>query len=213
MNLLNELARSILNGDTQKSVGLCQELIDMGYDANEIINDGLSKGMNMLNDHFEKEEKFVPQILMSARAMNSSIEFLQPFVCGGAIPLNGTIIIGTVEGDVHNIGKGLVSLMLQASCFNVVDLGTNVAKDEFIKAIRDNKASIVALSAMLTTVMDNMKNIIKTINETDFGWPVYILIGGAPITDRYASEIKVVFAEDAIDAKDKAIRLMENIRI
>lgn len=213
MNLFNELAKSILDGDSSKAVDLCIQLMDMGYDANEIIDKGLTQGMNRLSDLFEKEEKFVPQILMSARAMNSCIEMLEPHVCGKSIPLNGTIVIGTVEGDIHNIGKGLVALMLQAACFNVVDLGTNVSKEEFINAIRENDASVVALSAMLTTAMINMKDTVKEIKKIEFDKPVYIIVGGAPITERYAKDINAVFAEDAIDAKDKAIKLLRNRRI
>jgi 5-methyltetrahydrofolate--homocysteine methyltransferase len=213
MNLFNEVAKSILDGDSAKSVDLCLQLLDMGYDANEIIDEGLTQGMNMLSDLFEKEEKFVPQILMSARSMNACLAVLEPHVCGKSIPLNGTIVIGTVEGDIHNIGKGLVALMFQAGCFNVVDIGTNVTKEEFIKAIRENDASIVALSAMLTTAMNNMKDIVKAINKIEFENPVYVMVGGAPITARYAKEIDAVFAEDAIDARDKAIKLLRNRRI
>ena len=213
MNLFDELAKSIIDGDSQKSVDLCHELLDIGHDPNDIIDRGLTKGMNMLSDLFEKEEKFVPQILMSARAMNSSIEVLEPHVCGNSVPLNGTIVIGTVEGDIHNIGKELVSLMLQAACFKVVDLGTNVTKEEFIRAVRENDASLVTLSAMLTTAMVNMKEIVKALNSIEFDNPLYIMVGGAPITERYAREINAVFAEDAIDAKDKAIKLLGNRRI
>lgn len=210
MKLLKDLSKSIVDGEDDLAVRICQELLQSGCEPNDIMEKGLRKGMDMLDTLFKNGDKFIPEVLMSTRAMNASFEVLKPYVCTNDLPLNGTIIIGTVKGDIHNIGIKLVSLMLQSACFKVVNLGTNVSKEEFVAAIREHNASIVTLSAMITTAMTNMTDTVKTLQNTTFDNPLYIIVGGAPVTQRYAKKINVEFAENALVTRNKALSFVKN---
>lgn len=183
---------------------LVQEAIDEGLEAQSILNDGLVKGMDEVGRRFRENEYFVPDVLISAKAMKSGSELLKPLLAeSGAKPL-GTILVGTVEGDMHDIGKNLVVMMLEGAGFKVIDLGVNVTADKFAQALKDNPdAQLAGLSALLTTTMVNMSKTIEALKAVS--GDVKVIVGGAPVTDSFAQEIGADgYASDASRAVDVA---------
>lgn len=172
----------------------------------EIINDGLLTGMNVVGEKFANGEMFVPEVLMAARAMNAGMDIVKPLLAEGDVTSLGTVVIGTVKGDLHDIGKNLVVMMLESAGFKVVNLGTDTKKEDFIAAAKENDADIVAMSAMLTTTMTYMDEIIKTCK--DAGIDAKYMIGGAPVTPAYAEKISAIYTADASTAAEKAKALV-----
>ncbi|MEG0509372.1 MAG: corrinoid protein, partial [Eubacterium sp.] len=164
----------------------------------EIINEGLLTGMNIVGEKFANGEMFVPEVLMSARAMNAGMDIVKPLLADGDVSSLGTVVIGTVKGDLHDIGKNLVVMMLESAGFKVVNLGTDTKKEDFINAAKENNADIVAMSAMLTTTMTYMNEIISSCK--DAGIDAQYMIGGAPVTPAYAEKISAVYTADASSA-------------
>lgn len=172
----------------------------------EIINDGLLTGMNVVGEKFANGEMFVPEVLMAARAMNAGMDIVKPLLAEGDVTSLGTVVIGTVKGDLHDIGKNLVVMMLESAGFKVVNLGTDTKKEDFIAAAKENDADIVAMSAMLTTTMTYMDEIIKSCK--DAGIDAKYMIGGAPVTPAYAEKISAIYTADASTAAEKAKALV-----
>jgi len=172
----------------------------------EIINDGLLTGMNVVGEKFANGEMFVPEVLMAARAMNAGIDIVKPLLAEGDVTSLGTVVIGTVKGDLHDIGKNLVVMMLESAGFKVVNLGVDAKKEAFVEAAKENNADIVAMSAMLTTTMTYMDEIIKTCK--DAGIDAKYMIGGAPVTPAYAEKISAIYTADASTAAEKAKALV-----
>lgn len=172
----------------------------------EIINDGLLTGMNVVGEKFANGEMFVPEVLMAARAMNAGMDIVKPLLAEGDVTSLGTVVIGTVKGDLHDIGKNLVVMMLESAGFKVVNLGVDAKKEAFVEAAKENNADIVAMSAMLTTTMTYMDEIIKTCN--DAGIDAKYMIGGAPVTPAYAEKISAIYTADASTAAEKAKALV-----
>lgn len=172
----------------------------------EIINDGLLTGMNVVGEKFANGEMFVPEVLMAARAMNAGMDIVKPLLAKGDVTSLGTVVIGTVKGDLHDIGKNLVVMMLESAGFKVVNLGVDAKKEAFVEAAKENNADIVAMSAMLTTTMTYMDEIIKTCK--DAGIDAKYMIGGAPVTPAYAEKISAIYTADASTAAEKAKALV-----
>ncbi|MFR9058408.1 corrinoid protein [Eubacterium callanderi] len=172
----------------------------------EIINDGLLTGMNVVGEKFANGEMFVPEVLMTARAMNAGMDIVKPLLAEGDVTSLGTVVIGTVKGDLHDIGKNLVVMMLESAGFKVVNLGVDAKKEAFVEAAKENNADIVAMSAMLTTTMTYMDEIIKTCK--DAGIDAKYMIGGAPVTPAYAEKISAIYTADASTAAEKAKALV-----
>lgn len=172
----------------------------------EIINDGLLTGMNVVGEKFANGEMFVPEVLMAARAMNAGMDIVKPILAEGDVTSLGTVVIGTVKGDLHDIGKNLVVMMLESAGFKVVNLGVDAKKEAFVEAAKENNADIVAMSAMLTTTMTYMDEIIKTCK--DAGIDAKYMIGGAPVTPAYAEKISAIYTADASTAAEKAKALV-----
>lgn len=172
----------------------------------EIINDGLLTGMNVVGEKFANGEMFVPEVLMAARAMNAGMDIVKPLLAEGDVNSLGTVVIGTVKGDLHDIGKNLVVMMLESAGFKVVNLGVDAKKEAFVEAAKENNADIVAMSAMLTTTMTYMDEIIKTCK--DAGIDAKYMIGGAPVTPAYAEKISAIYTADASTAAEKAKALV-----
>ena len=172
----------------------------------EIINDGLLTGMNVVGEKFANGEMFVPEVLMAARAMNAGMDIVMPLLAKGDVTSLGTVVIGTVKGDLHDIGKNLVVMMLESAGFKVVNLGVDAKKEAFVEAAKENNADIVAMSAMLTTTMTYMDEIIKTCK--DAGIDAKYMIGGAPVTPAYAEKISAIYTADASTAAEKAKALV-----
>jgi 5-methyltetrahydrofolate--homocysteine methyltransferase len=177
--------------------------------AEEILNDGLVTAMSVIGDKFSEGEIYIPDILIAARAMQSGMDILKPLLIGGIQSFKGTVVIGTVKGDLHDIGKNLVKYMLSGGGFNVIDLGNDVSPEKFAEAVRTENADIVALSALLTTTMISMKDIVDGLEEAGLRDKVKVMIGGAPVTQDFADRIKADgYAKDAGSAIHKAIELL-----
>lgn len=185
----NEIIAAILEGDEARVKLQVLEAVDRGSSANDIMNDCLIAAMDIVGKKMESEEMFIPEVLMSAQAMEAGVAVLKPRLTGEAAESRGVVVIGSVFGDVHDIGKNLVKMMLEGAGFDVIDLGVNVKPEEFLAAVRDNNANIVGMSALLTTTMPVMKEVIDALEENGLRRRVRVLVGGAPVNDAYAEEI------------------------
>jgi 5-methyltetrahydrofolate--homocysteine methyltransferase len=200
---LESLAQSIIEGDIDQVVSATKSLVGEGKNPVEIINDGLIAGMNVVGVRFKAGDMFVPEVLMSAKAMGSAMDIVKPLIADSDMPSSGKILIGTVKGDLHDIGKNLVAMMLESGGFDVVNLGIDISPDDFLDAIDEHQPDIVGLSALLSTTMPAMKETIDAIAEEGLRDKVKIIVGGAPITQAFADEIGADgFAPDAAAATD-----------
>ena len=204
---LKALADAVIKGNQAESVRLTREALEQGVAPKKVLDEGLIAGMSIIGVRFKANEVYVPEVLISARAMKTAMEILEPkLVAAGVKPL-GKVLIGTVVGDLHDIGKKLVVMMLKGAGFQVEDIGVDVAPDDFIEKIRATKATIVGLSALLTTTMPAMDKTIQAIREA--GLDCKIMIGGAPVTQNYANKIGADgYAPDAASAVDVAKRFL-----
>jgi 5-methyltetrahydrofolate--homocysteine methyltransferase len=171
------------------------------------MNEGLIVGMDRLGVMFKNNEVFIPEVLVAARAMNAGMSKLEPLLVKEGIQPKGAVVIGTVKGDLHDIGKNIVAMMLKGAGYRIIDLGIDVSAEKFVAAAKENKANVVALSALLTTTMVGMKSIVEAVKTSGLGIPV--VIGGAPVTRDYANEIKAEgYAPDAASAVEEVARLL-----
>jgi len=207
MAILEELRAAMVDGQAKQAVAKVNEGLAEGMDAGTLLRDGLIAGMAEVGQLYENGDIFVPEMLVAARAMSAALEVLKPHLVDEGVESSGKVAIGTTQGDLHDIGKNLVAMMLEGSGFEIVDLGVDVPADKFIEAIREG-ASVVAMSALLTTTMTNMQTAIEAIKEAGLREQVRIIIGGAPITKAYADEIGADgYAEDA----SSAVRLVKEV--
>jgi corrinoid protein of di/trimethylamine methyltransferase len=189
MQDLKELNEAVISGDASKTRQITEQALSEGFDPVKLVNDYMVPAMDEVGRRFECNEYFVPELLLSARAMKSALELVRPLLAAsGAKPL-ARVVIGTVKGDLHDIGKNLVAAMLEGGGFEVIDLGVNVSPEKFIQTVREKDAQIIAMSALLTTTMPAMKTTIDEVKKAGLGGRVKVLVGGAPITQRYADEI------------------------
>jgi 5-methyltetrahydrofolate--homocysteine methyltransferase len=204
---LKDLCQSVVTGNVTQVKEQTQTLVDAGNNLQEIINDGLIAGMNVVGPRFKNGEMFVPEVLMCAKAMAAGMEIVKPLISDKDMPSKGTIVLGTVEGDLHDIGKNLVGMMLEGAGFKVVDIGIDIAPKTFIEAVKEHNPQIVAMSALLTTTMVAMKNTIDLINEE--GLKVKCIVGGAPVSQGFADEIGADgYAADAASAAELCAELV-----
>ena len=202
---MNELKESLISGNANKVKELVQKAVDEGVPVEEILNDGLIAGMGIIGERFKKNEVYVPEVLIAARAMNQGMEIMEPLIAASGIQPAGHVAVGTVKGDLHDIGKNLVVMMMKGAGFKVTDLGIDVPVEKFVEAAKEEKAQIIAMSALLTTTMTAMKDVVDAIAEAGLNDKVKTLVGGAPLTQSYADEIKADgYAPDASSAVDKA---------
>ncbi|MCD7867206.1 MAG: corrinoid protein [Clostridiales bacterium] len=187
-----------------------QEALDEGCDPMDILNHGMIDTMGIVGDKFKNGEIYVPEMLVAARAMKKGVEVLKPHLASGSTGVNGKVIIATVAGDLHDIGKNLVAMMIESAGFEVIDLGVDVSTEKVIEAYRENPdTKIIAMSALLTTTMPALKDTVAALNETDFRDHIKIMVGGAPITQAFADEIGADgYSEDAASAATLAKKLM-----
>lgn len=206
---LKKLYEAVLNGDSKTSVAVTKEAIAEKTDPMELITKHMIPAMDEVGRRFECSEYFVPELLLSARAMKSALELLRPLlVASGAQPV-GRVVIGTVKGDLHDIGKNLVASMLEGSGFEVHDLGTDVAPEKFIQAAKEHNAQVICLSALLTVTMPAMKTTITALENAGMRGKVKVLVGGAPVTQHYAEQIGADgFGENANSAVTLARKLV-----
>ena len=209
MKELQDLAQSVEQGQVQTVSGLTQQLLDSGVSPQTILNDGLIAGMTVVGEKMRSGEMYLPEVLQSASAMHGSLKILKPHLVRDGTQSRGKIMVGTVKGDMHDIGKNLVSIMLQGAGFDIVDLGLNVPPQKFVEAITAHQPAILGLSAMLTTTMLNMKTTIEAINAAGLRSTVKVIIGGAPVSQKFADEIGADgYARDAVLAVDKVKQLL-----
>jgi len=207
--LLVSIAQGIEKGDDKQVVELVGKALEGGTPALNILEKGMVPGIQALGKCFKEGTVYLPEVLIACRAMNRGVELLKPHLEGVEVTSKGTVVVGTVEGDMHDIGKNLVKLMLESNGFKVEDLGSDVVPGAFVDAVRGTNADIVAMSALLTMTMVEMPNVIDALKEAGLRDKVKIMIGGAPITREFADEIgSEGFAEDCASAVDEAVRLM-----
>ena len=206
MSVLTEISELLQKGKANEVKELAQKGLDEGLSAKSILEEGLMPGMAIIGDKFKKNEVYVPEVLIAARAMNAGIEILKPHMSDTDATDRGTVVLGTVKGDLHDIGKNLVKIMMEGKGMNVVDLGIDVAPEKFVEAVKENSADVVACSALLTTTMTEMENVVKALEEAGVRGDVTIMVGGAPVTQSFCDSIGADrYAPDAASAADEAI--------
>ncbi|MEI6350412.1 MAG: corrinoid protein [Verrucomicrobiota bacterium] len=208
MNELQELTAAVEKGNRKEATRLTQVLLDAGMAPMEIVETGLVPAMSAVGEKFKNNQVFVPEMLIAARAMKEAMAIIQPLLTAAGIKPKYTAIIGTVQGDLHDIGKNLVAMMLKGANFNVIDVGTNVPPEKFVAAAKEHDAHLVGLSALLTTTMPAMKTTVDAFRAAGLN-TVKIMIGGAPITQQFANEIGADgYSADAASAVDLAQELV-----
>ena len=204
-DILQDIATNLYNGENEKVAELVQQAVDDGMPPAELLNGGLIAGMDEVGKDFKAGELFVPEVLIAARAMHAGMDILRPLLAEADVPTAGKYIIGTVKGDLHDIGKNLVKMMLEGAGFEIVDLGTDIDADAFVDAVREHQPNMLGMSALLTTTMVNMRTIIEALEEAGLRDSVKVMIGGAPVTAAFAEEIGAdAYAPDAASAVDVA---------
>ena len=204
---LKALADAVIKGDQSTAVEITKAALEEGTPAKSVLNDGLIAGMDVIGGRFKKNEVYIPEVLIAARAMKMAMEFLEPELVKAGVKPIGKCLIGTVQGDLHDIGKNLVAMMLKGAGFEVIDLGVDVNPDKFVEEVKAQGVQVVGMSALLTTTMPGMEKAIKAIK--DAGVSAKIMIGGAPVTQGYADKIGADgYAADAASAVDIAKSLV-----
>jgi len=205
----NTITEALIKGDESGVLGAVNAAISAGDAVGDVLNDGLINGMDVVGEKMENGDMFIPEVLMAAQCMSAALEILKPLLKEGEGSSVGRVVIGTVKGDLHDIGKNLVKIMMESSGFEVFDLGVDVAPETFVQAVKENKADIVALSALLTTTMPMMKQTVDALKESGLRDQVKVLIGGAPVTRSFAEGIEADgFASDAGSASKFAKELL-----
>ena len=206
----DELIRAVADGDATRAQALTESALGSGANPDEILSDALMRAMETVGHQFSAGEIYVPEMLVAARAMKVCIGVLQPLMTTGPHKARGTVVIGTVQGDIHDVGKNIVTIMLQAAGFDVHDLGVDVASEAFVAAVSECRPDIVGLSALLTTTMWVMKDVIHALEASGVRDTVRVLVGGAPVTEAFAHEIGAdAYAPDAGAAAEVARQLVE----
>ena len=213
MGTVLEIRDNIISGRAKAVTALITQALEEGIPASVILNDGLLEGMGTVGERFKNDEIFVPEVLISARAMNKGIEVLKPYLSEGDTGAKGTAVIGTVRGDMHDIGKNLVKMMIEGRGIKVIDLGTDVSPEAFYDAAIENDANIVCCSALLTTTMVEMKNVVDLFVERGMRDKVKIMIGGAPTSQEFCDEIGAdCYTSDAASAAEAALAICQSIK-
>ena len=209
MSLLEQISTALQKGKAKDIKELVQQAIDQNIPAETILNDGLMAGMNVIGGKFKRNEVFVPEVLVAGRAMNIGTAMLKPLLVKDGVKNKGKVVIGTVKGDLHDIGKNLVRMMIEAKGFEVIDLGVDVPGESFLKTAQESQVDIVCLSALLTTTMNEMRNVVELFEGAGVRERFKIMIGGAPITQSFCNAIGAdSYTPDAATAADAALELV-----
>ena len=201
---------ALIKNDKSKVLELVQNALDQGVTAKKILNEGLIAGMDIVGEKMENEEMFIPEVLVAAKVMGAAVEILKPLLADEDISAMGKVVIGTVKGDLHDIGKNLVAMMLESAGFEVFNLGIDISPDKFIAEITEKDAQMLCLSALLTTTMPMMKQTIDAVAESGLRDRIKIMVGGAPVTKKFADEIGADgYAPDAGSATKLAKALLQ----
>lgn len=206
---LQSLKQAVIDGNRTDAIELTEQLLKTGVSPKKVLDEGLIAGMSQVGELFKQGEYFVPEMLIAARAMKSALEILRPRLVDTGVEPIGTIVLGTVRGDLHDIGKNLTGMFLEGAGFRVVDLGVDVSAEKFIEAIKENDAELLGMSALLTTTMTYTFQVIKELESARMRDKVKIIVGGAPITQEWANQIGADgFALDAASAADRCKELI-----
>ena len=208
-DVLEKMAKELIAGNEAEVKKLTQDAIDEGIAAREVLDNGLLAGMDVVGKRFKAGDMFIPEVLLCARTMHGAMDILKPFLSEGDQAGAGTFVIGTVEGDLHDIGKNLVAMMLQGAGFKVIDLGTNIKPQAFVDAVKEHKPAILGMSALLTTTMPKMEETIEALKEAGVRDQVKIMAGGAPVTQDFIDKIGAdAYGANAAAASEKAKALL-----
>ena len=206
--IFKKIIEAIEDGEIEEVVELVEEALEDEEEPTDIMNKGLIEGMNVVGELFKEGELFVPEVLMSANAMEAGMELIRPYLKADDVKVAGKIIFCTVEGDLHDIGKKLCVMMLEGAVYEVVDLGVDVGVSQIIDAVKEHSPDLVAMSAMLTTTMVTMDQTVEALKENGLDAGVKVMVGGAPLSGDYAAGISANYSEDAITCVELADRLM-----
>ena len=206
MELLEQISENLQKGRAKAVKELVQQAVDQGLSPEQILEEGLLSGMNVVGEKFKKNEVFVPEVLVAARAMNMGTQVLKPLLVQAGVQATGRVCIGTVKGDLHDIGKNLVKMMMEGKGLEVIDLGTDVPPEAFVKTAVEQHCQIICCSALLTTTMGVMGEVVKLAQEAGIRDQVKIMVGGAPVTESFAAQIGAdKYTSDAASAADAAV--------
>ena len=210
MSILMEVSENLQKGKVKVVKELVQQAIDEKISAKEILEQGLLKGMSIIGEKFKNNEVYVPEVLIAARAMNAGSEILKPLLAEDGVVAAGKVVLGTVKGDLHDIGKNLVKMMMEGKGLDVIDLGVDVPAEKFVEAAISEKAQIIACSALLTTTMSEMKTVVEAVERAGIRDKVTIMIGGAPVTQAYCESIRAdIYESDAASAANAAVESLK----
>ncbi len=208
MSIINEISENLQTGKVKAVKELVQTAINDGIDPSTILNDGLLSGMNVIGEKFKNNEVYVPEVLVAARAMNAGVQLLKPLLIEKGVQAKGRVCIGTVQGDLHDIGKNLVKMMMEGKGIEVIDLGTDVSPETFVNTAIEKDCQIICCSALLTTTMDVMGEVVKCAEKAGIRDKVKIMVGGAPVTQEFCDKIGAdCYTSDAASAADAAVEL------
>ena len=211
MSILQDISTNLQIGKAKIVKTLVQQALDEGISAQDILSQGLLDGMNKVGEQFKNNEIFVPEVLIAARAMSMGTAVLKPYLASEGVQSRGKIVIGTVRGDLHDIGKNLVKMMIEGKGIDVIDLGTDVPAEKFVQTAIENQCQVICLSALLTTTMGVMADVVSEAEKAGIRDKVKIMIGGAPVTDAYCQQIHAdAYTPDAASAADKVAEYCAN---
>lgn len=209
---LNEISEWLQKGRAPKVKAAVTKALEEGIPASEILENGLLAGMDIIGQKFKNNEVFVPEVLVAARAMNRGVEILRPYLVEDGVETKGTVILGTVKGDMHDIGKNLVRMMMEGKGLEVIDIGVDVPTESFLDAAREHNAKLICCSALLTTTMGEMKNVVDAVKASEMNGKVKIMIGGAPITQTFCEQIGAdCYTPDAASAAEAALKFCKEM--
>ncbi len=209
MKIFEEIADEVQKGNSESVEELTKRALSQDISAEDILNNGLVAGMNIVSEKFKNNEIFIPEVLISAKSMYSGLGIIKPLLAEANVQSKGKVVIGTVKGDLHDIGKNIVAMLLQGAGFDVVDLGADVPKEKFLEFVKNERVDILGMSALLTTTMIYMKETIEALKNAGLRENVKVIIGGAPVTESYAAQIDADgYAPDAASAVDLTKRLL-----
>lgn len=209
MELLQKISEELQKGNYEEIPKLVQEALNANIPPSKILSDGLVAGMDVVGEKFRRDEFFMPEVLISARAMQAGMNILRPKLIETGAKLAGKIVLGTVKGDLHDIGKNLVGMLMEGAGFQVIDLGIDVPSERFVEAVKMNRPNILGLSSLLTTTMPKMKEVIESLVEAGVRGRVKVMVGGAPVTEKFAKDVGAdAYAPEAASAVEKARELI-----
>jgi 5-methyltetrahydrofolate--homocysteine methyltransferase len=209
MELLQKISEELQKGNYEEVPKLVQEALNANIPPSKILSDGLVAGMDVVGEKFRRDEFFMPEVLISARAMQAGMNILRPKLIETGAKLAGKIVLGTVKGDLHDIGKNLVGMLMEGAGFQVIDLGIDVPSERFVEAVKMNRPNILGLSSLLTTTMPKMKEVIESLVEAGVRGRVKVMVGGAPVTEKFAKDVGAdAYAPEAASAVEKARELI-----